>query len=96
MLKTFLNIVFEMKSKDNKSGFILAKREVMAPLLSPRLVYHHYQTFLGVAAHSLGLAVLEMNTPFEARRFGKSFLSGLTLKTVRQTFSDIKTARIEF
>lgn len=95
-LNLILNIVFEMKSKDNKSGFVLAKREVMTPLLSPRLVYHQYQTFLGVAAHSLGLAVLEMDTPFEARRFGKSFLSGRTLKIVRQTFSDIKTARIEF
>lgn len=95
-LNLILNIVFKMKSKDNKSGFILAKCEVMTPLLSPRLVYHQYQTFLGVAAHSLGLVVLEMDTPFEARRFGNSFLSGRTIKIVRQTFSDIKTARIEF
>lgn len=96
ILNLVLNIIFKMKSKDNKSGFVLAKCEVMKPLLSPRLVYHHYQTFLGVAAHSLGLAVLEMDTPFEARRFGKSFLTDRTLKIICQTFSDIKTARIEF
>ena len=95
-LNVILNHTFKMNSRDNKSGFLLGKKDSMRKLLNPKLSYHHYQTFIGVAAHSLGLVSLEIDTPFNPRHSGKSFLSGRTLQTTRQALSDFKNAKIEF
>lgn len=96
VLNSLLNLVFGMTSRDNKSGFVLARREDMLRIVRHRGHYVHYQTFIGVAAHSFGLRVIEVDTPFEDRRSGLSFLSGKSVKVVRQVIGDIPEARREF
>jgi glycosyltransferase involved in cell wall biosynthesis len=96
VLNFVLNFVFEMKLKDNKSGFILGKSDEIK-----RIVYHsghycHYQTFIGVAAHSRGVKSVEIETPFEDRRNGISFLSGRSLKVIKEVLKDLPAAQAEF
>jgi glycosyltransferase involved in cell wall biosynthesis len=96
VLNFALNFVFEMKSKDNKSGFILGKSDEIKRIVSHSGHYHHYQTFIGVAAHSRGVKSIEIETPFEDRRNGISFLSGRSLKTIKEALKDIPEAQAEF
>lgn len=96
VLNTVLNVIFGMKSRDNKSGFVLADRELLMKIVRHGGHYSHYQTFLGVAAHAHGVTTVETDTPFENRRHGISFLSGSALKVMLQVLGDIPEARREF
>ncbi|MFO0550911.1 MAG: glycosyltransferase [Polyangiaceae bacterium] len=71
-----LNGVFGMRLRDNKSGFVMCSREVFADLLSYRGRYFYWQSFIMVAAHAKGYAYKEIETLFEQRRQGTSFLAG--------------------
>jgi phenylacetate-CoA ligase len=95
-LNGLLNLIFGMRSKDNKSGFILGQTEVISKLIHHRGHYLHFQTFVGVAANANGLRVVEIETPFEDRRAGISFLSGKSFRVIRQVMADIPEARKEF
>lgn len=95
-LNQLLNLLFGMNSADNKSGFVAARRDILLRLTSPQGRYHHYQTFIGVAANHLNLRVIEVKTSFEDRRSGVSFLTGSSLNVIRQVFVDIFEARREF
>jgi len=74
-LNWLLNSVFGMGSRDNKSGFMLCRREVLADILRHRCRYRYYQSFIGAAAHVRGYRICEVDTVFEGRRGGQSFLS---------------------
>lgn len=95
-LNWVLNFVFEMNSKDNKSGFLLGHRDVMRTIVHHTGHYRHYQTFIGVAAQSRGFSILELETPFEDRRNGISFLSGKSFGVIREVLRDIPEAQWEF
>ena len=95
-LNIVLNFVFGMASADNKSGFLLGRREAMLDIVRHKGHYTHFQTFIGVAAHSKGYRTIEIDTPFEDRRNGISFLSGNSLRVVRQVFGDIPEAQWEY
>ena len=75
-LNHLLNITFGMKLRDNKSGFILCKRDVLAELLRHRFQYRYFQSFIGAAAGVRRLSIAEVETEFEPRHAGQSFLSG--------------------
>jgi phenylacetate-CoA ligase len=96
ILNLILNFVFKMKSKDNKSGFILCKRDEIIKIVRHSGHYYHYQTFIGVAAHALGVRSIEIETPFENRRNGISFLSGRSLKVLIEVLTDFPAAHTEF
>ena len=74
-LNLLLNLAFGMKLRDSKSGFVLARRDALANILRHRYFYRYYQSFIGVAAGSLGYIIAEVDTPFERRSAGESFLS---------------------
>jgi len=74
-LNWLLNGAFGMRSRDNKSGFILCRREVLADILRHRCCYRYYQSFIGAAAHVRGYRLCEVDTMFDGRRGGQSFLS---------------------
>lgn len=95
-LNWILNSVFGMSSADNKSGFVIGPKEMIHKILCHKNDYRHYQTFIGVAAHSHGLRVIEVDTPFEDRRSGVSFLSGKSVAVVLDVFHDIFIAINEF
>lgn len=71
-----LNGVFSMNLRDNKSGFVLCEREVLLDLLSYDTSYFYWQSFIMVAAHAKGYSYREVETLFEKRRQGTSFLAG--------------------
>ena len=74
-LNWLLNSAFGMRSRDNKSGFILCRREVLADILRHRGRYRYYQSFIGAAAHVRGYRIGEVDTVFDGRHGGQSFLS---------------------
>jgi len=73
-LNRLLNAAFGTSLRDNKSGFILCRREVLQSILEHRFTYKYFQSFLGVAACAHGFSVEEIDTLFEPRRAGCSFL----------------------
>lgn len=78
-LNQLLNVTFGMKLRDSKSGFILCKREVLSDILEHRYRYRYYQSFIGVAAGVRGYRIDEVDTEFERRHSGQSFLSAVPI-----------------
>jgi dolichol-phosphate mannosyltransferase len=89
-LNFLLNTVFGMKLRDNKSGFLLARKEALAELLRHEGEYRYFQSFIGAAAGVRGYYITEVDTDFDQRRAGKSFLSRLpivvSIRIVREMF----------
>ncbi|MCA9622564.1 MAG: glycosyltransferase family 2 protein [Myxococcales bacterium] len=74
-LNHILNLSFGMSLRDNKSGFIICRRETLRELLEHRYHYKYFQSFIGCAAGVRNLRIVEVDTDFEARHGGESFLS---------------------
>ena len=75
-LNLLLNLVFRQNAKDSKSGFVLGKTSYFLEVMKNRPNVMHFQTFLGVAIRSMGFRVTEVETLFESRQVGTSFISG--------------------
>ncbi len=73
-LNFLLNIVFKDKAKDNKSGFVLAPKKILLEILSFKRNYFFPQTFVRISARSKGYIISEIETLFQPRRTGASFL----------------------
>lgn len=73
-LNFLLNYIFKDSAKDNKSGFILAPKVIIAEILDLKKKYYFPQTFIRISARSKGYAVSEIETLFQPRRSGISFL----------------------
>ncbi len=70
-----LNFLFGMKLKDNKSGFLLYRREVMADVMRTRFHYRYLQHFVTVAAHAKGYRITQTMVVFDPRHAGESYIS---------------------
>jgi phenylacetate-CoA ligase len=95
-LNFLLNSAFDMKLQDNKSGFVVCSREVMQDLLTYEGNYDYWQSFIMVAAHAKGYTYKEVETLFENRRQGVSFLDGAAYHTSAKAFIDIGKALWEY
>lgn len=95
-LNTMLNGLFGMNLKDNKSGFIICAREVLADILDYRGSYAYFQTFILVAAHAKGYTYREVETLFEDRKAGVSFLDQQPIKPILRTFADLGRGILEY
>jgi len=95
-LNWILNTVFGMRQRDNKSGFVIARKEVLEDVLTHRFDYAYYQSFITVAAASKGYTIREIETLFEDRLLGASFLSGLPLQAILRVLVDVVKAWVEF
>ena len=91
-----LNAAFGMALTDNKSGFILTDRAIFEELLSYRGSYHYWQSFIMVAAHSKGYTYKQIETLFEPRRAGKSFLDDAPVMPIVRSFVDLGRALFEY
>ncbi len=92
-----LNATFGMDLRDNKSGFVCCAREVMEDLLTYDGDYRYFQSFIMVAAHAKGYAYREVETLFEDRRQGVSFLDGSkTFQVAAESFVDLAKAAFEY
>jgi phenylacetate-CoA ligase len=95
-LNAMLNKTFGMALKDNKSGFVVCAKEVMEDLLTYSGNYYYWQSFIMVAAHAKGYAYKEVETLFEPRRQGVSFLDKTAYRAVARSFIDIPRAAWEY
>ncbi len=80
-LNALLNLAFRTRLRDNKSGFLLCRRDTLSAILRHRLAYRYFQAFVGVAATARGFVIKEVDTVFEPRRAGQSFLSRFPIRT---------------
>jgi glycosyltransferase involved in cell wall biosynthesis len=74
-LSWLLNLMFGMNLKDNKSGFILCKREVFGDTLTTRFTYRQFQHFIAVAIHAKGYRIVQIPVTFDPRVAGVSFMA---------------------
>jgi phenylacetate-CoA ligase len=95
-LNAVLNTAFDMNLKDNKSGFVCCAREVMLDLLTYRGKYAYWQSFILVAAKAKGYTYCEVETLFEGRKQGRSFLDGRALSVSLVNVADIGKAFWEY
>jgi phenylacetate-CoA ligase len=96
-LNALLNGVFDMHLTDNKSGFVMCAREVFEDLLTYRGSYFYWQSFVMVAAHAKGYQYKQIETLFEERRQGKSFLEGANaFKASAKSLYDLANAAFEY
>lgn len=91
-----LNGTFGMSLKDNKSGFVMCAREVFQDLLTYKGSYFYWQSFVLVAAHAKGYSYKEVETLFEERRQGVSFLDKTAHLAVVRSFYDLGKAAWEY
>ncbi|MCC6216959.1 MAG: glycosyltransferase [Polyangiaceae bacterium] len=95
-LNTILNGAFGMSLQDNKSGFVMCAREVLEDLLTYEGSYFYWQSFIMVAAHAKGYSYKEIETLFENRRAGKSFLDGTAYRAAAKSLVDVGRAALEY
>jgi phenylacetate-CoA ligase len=95
-LNFLLNKTFAMDLHDNKSGFVMCAKEVLEDLLTYRGNYSYWQSFIMVAAEAKGYSYREVETLFENRRQGKSFLDNVPYRVSARAFVDIGKAAWEY
>jgi phenylacetate-CoA ligase len=96
VLNFLLNTAFGMRARDNKSGFVLGPRAVLTDVLDHKRKYRHFQTFVTVSAKTKGYSILEVETLFESRNAGRSFIDASVWRVVRQALRDFAPALVEF
>jgi phenylacetate-CoA ligase len=95
-LNLLLNVAFRTWATDSKSGFVLAPTAVLADVVDYRGSYRYFQTFITVAAKAKGYSVLEVETLFQSRYAGTSFLTSKTLSVSLGALADFPRAIAEF
>jgi phenylacetate-CoA ligase len=95
-LNFLLNALFGMSLRDNKSGFVLASRQTLRHVLRRRYRYRYFQTFVTVSAAAKGYSVREVETLFESRLVGKSFMPRFPVTVVLGALLDLAKGVVEF
>ncbi len=95
-LNVILNTCFGMRLRDNKSGFIICRRDVLADILRHRFQYHYFQSLVMVAAKSKGYTIREVETLFESRLVGQSFIPRIPAMVIYGVLTDIIKAIYEY
>jgi phenylacetate-CoA ligase len=90
-----LNLLFGMHLRDNKSGFVLCRREILHDILQHRYRYYYFQSFIAIAAKEKGYTIREIEVLFKERRLGSSFIQRWPLKVITCAVVDIVKAFIE-
>jgi phenylacetate-CoA ligase len=96
VLNVMLNLAFGMSAADNKSGFVMALRDTMTDVLRRRFRYRYSHVFIAVAAHARGFTFREVETLFQSRHAGSSFIKRWPVKLVTNVCVDTAKAIVEF
>ncbi len=96
VLNWLLNTLFRMRLRDNKSGFVLARCEVLEDVMRFRLNYRYWQSFITVAAHYKGYTIREIEVLFQPRLLGQSFMSAMPVKVMAGVLTDLFKALFEY
>ena len=78
-----------MNMRDNKCGFVIARKEVLEDVLAHRYRYRYFQTFITVSATAKGYTTRSIETLFESRLLGESFLARFPARVVLWSFVDL-------
>ena len=73
-LSWMLKVLFGLKLKDVKSGFVVYKREVFEDILDYRYPYREFQHFITAAAKAKGYRIEQLPVAFVERTAGESFI----------------------
>lgn len=95
-LDHLLRFFFDMQQHDVKSGFVIYKREVFEEILEHMPGYFYFQTFVTVAAKAKGFSIRQVETLFDDRRVGRSFMSRFPIIVTVKTLADISRAVTQF
>lgn len=95
-LNALLNLLFGLRFRDVKSGFLLTTRECFLDILRHQYSYFYFQSFNIIAAVAKGYRVKEVETIFEARKAGTSFISSVPLVLVGKVLMDTFKAFLEY
>jgi len=95
-LNFLLNVFFRMRARDNKSGFVLCRRGVLKEILEHHYRYRYFQTFITIAAVAKGYSVREVETLFQPRKRGVSFINRFPLKVITGVFIDLAKGLFEY
>jgi len=94
-LDHLLKIAFAMHEHDVKSGFVLYKREVFEDILAEAPRFYYLQHMITVVAKAKGYSIRQVETLFEERRAGQSFISRLPLRMIARTVADVGRGVVE-
>jgi len=95
-LNVILNTFFGMSLRDNKSGFVIARRDTLADILKHRFHYYYFNTFIAVAAKTKGYSITEVETLYKNRNLGVSYIQRFPMRLIWRVFVDIFKAFFEF
>ncbi len=94
-LNGLLNASFGSNLRDGKSGFLLCRKDTLAAILAHRYRYRYFQSLIGAAAWMRGFSIAEVETVFEPRRNGHSFLSRFPLLSCARIVWELFKFRLE-
>jgi phenylacetate-CoA ligase len=95
-LNFLLNVSFGMRARDNKSGFVLCRRDVLKEILEHHYRYRYFQSFITAAAVAKGFSVREVETLFQPRKRGVSFINRFPLKVISGVLIDLVKGIFEY
>ncbi len=95
-LNSILNFSFRMRLRDNKSGFVIARRDTLHAILRRKHHYYYPNTFIAVAAKAQGFTIREVEVLFQSRLVGKSFIPQFPLSIVYKVSLDVLKGLFEF
>jgi phenylacetate-CoA ligase len=96
VLHYLLRVLFGIRLHDIKSGFLVCDREIFAHILRRRFSYYYFQTFIVISAHHKGYRVEEIESLFEERKLGESFIAAFPLAMILKNLVDVAKGVVEF
>jgi len=94
-LNGLLNLLCNTRLRDHKSGFILCERQTLAEVLHHRFRYRYYQAMIGAAAAARGYSIAEVDTDFDPRLHGESFLPRFPIRASVRIVWELLKFRVE-
>ena len=95
-LDRMLRTLFGMQTRDIKSGFFICDREIFLHILRRRFSYFYFQTLIMVSAHQKGYRIAQIETLFEDRKLGESFISNFPYRVILKSLVDLAKGFVEF
>jgi phenylacetate-CoA ligase len=96
VLHYMLRVLFAMRLHDIKSGFLICDREIFRHILRHRFSYHYFQTFIAISAAHKGYRIEEIESLFEERKLGESFIAAFPFKMILRNLVDVAKGFVEF
>ncbi len=95
-LNVLLNVAFGMRLRDNKSGFVIGLRDTVVHVLQHRYAYRYFQSLITVSAKAKGYSIREVETVFESRLLGQSFIPRFPFEVIAGCLRDVVVGLLEF